>query len=229
MKRTISLFFVAAAILALPACESGATKTTPTPTQPVPPPGSNNPQDLAAVTAAWANYERALETKDGAAVNAFLTEGSYSLYANLLRIALDGSRTEVEALPAPAMWEVLTMRQRCTRSQLVGLDARQYVAFATSQGWYQGNDPTPLEKITSGNNTAVATVKHPSESKTYQFVFRRVNGVWLFDEPSCHAYYADLFDAEARSQGIPVRQLVLDMVKESSGQPLKVDIWDPMS
>ncbi len=120
------------------------------------------------------------------------------------------------------------MRQRCTRSQLEAMDARQYVTFATAQKWYKGNDPTVLTKVNVGNNTGVAVVKHPSEEKSYQFIFRRVNGRWLFEEPSCHAYYTDLYDAAARSEGIAPTQLILNMIAEESGQPLRPGIWEPM-
>lgn len=224
--RPIALAAILATTFALPACESGGAKTDPS--QPSPPPGANNAEDLAAVRETWARYERALETRDGATVVATLTENSYPYYANLLHVALDGSRAEVEALPLPAKWEVLNMRQRCTRSQLASMDAKQYVAFATDEGWYVGNDATPFEKLTSGANRAVGVVKHPSESKTYQFIFRRVNGRWLFDEPSCHGYYADLYDAAARAEGVPPTQHILGMIAEESGQPIRAGIWDPM-
>src|ERR1043165_1555214 len=224
--RALSLVWIL--LLSSCASETKAPDPSPTPdqptqpTQPITPPTVASREEAASVRAAWTRYERALEMKDGAVAASSLTDPSFAFYTNLVRLAVDGTQTEVEPLPPSSLYEVLSMRQRCTRAQLAGMDGRQYVVFATNSGWYVGNDPTRLEKITVGNNTAAAIVKHPTDtSKTYQFFFRRPSGSWLFEWSSAQQYFNDLYAAEAQSRGVAIKQLVLDMVAQDSGQPIK--------
>jgi hypothetical protein len=200
-------------LLALPACDEFA-------------------EDKAEINAVFASLHRCNDAGDGDGIVQVLSEESFAAYEPVLRIALDGSREEVEALKATDRLEVLRIRARSKRSDIEKLSGREYCRFATSRGWYvtPPNEQTvdTLRGLVVRGPTATAMYVADGEVTGVTLRFVKENGAWRYDEPDAMKQWSRLTAEVARERGITVNELLLEYLEEELGKPPPASVWKPM-
>ena len=165
-SRVLSLVAVLAALVFLAGCDSRA-------------------EDRGALVDVMEAIDDCNNRADGKAILELVTRESVERYGELVRLGLDGTREEVLTRGPNDQLEILRMRARAKRSELEKLSPRQYVAFATSRGWYRQPESdrgtTSLREIRFGPSGATAEPVLDGEPVGERIRFVEEDGRWKLD------------------------------------------------
>jgi hypothetical protein len=150
----------------------------------------------------------------------------------VIKVALDGTKEEVQALGPTQRLEVLLIRLMAKRKDVERLDGREYCEFATSRGWYvtppleQTNDT--LKKITVRGNNASGQLYSDGQKTGLTMRFVKQGGKWRFDEPDAVAQWDRTWQQAASLEGASVTKLILEELEVRTGKEVTDAIWKPM-
>lgn len=186
------------------------------------------------IRALMARYVGAANNRDGETAAASITAGSIAQYGKLIELGLNGKRKDVEALDAMDLYEVLLMRVCARRRDIEGLDARAYVVYSTSQGWYVDDESLTIEiesiKVYGDNAYAKAYFSDGFDKSLVgiPLTFKREDGFWKIDENSWRGVFKQVAAERAQLDGVSLAQAVLSLVEEDTGKTAPITVWSPM-
>lgn len=189
--------------------------------------------DKEELQALFATLDNCCNNSDGVGMLGLYSQSTFDQYETLLPIILDGSREQIAQLPAPYQYEVLMARLKGSRTGLGGLTGRQYVAHATSAGWYaipRGLRTTDtlgaFEFGTDG--IAWAGIYTNGQRTGLRMCFVREDGVWKIDEPRQHEASSQAWRATALEKGMTLEEYVIQALSVDENRPISDEIWGPM-
>lgn len=210
--------------------------------------------DQEAIRKLWDEWHRVNTQRDGvAAINVYSSD-TFDYYARVVKLAMDAKQEEIFKEDFVTIREILRMRCRATRKQLQRLDGRAYTAFATSQGWYASDgDPMVLKDIRIAGDFATAVMYDPEALKEYRadqlssalsrrrsrrnraekppeypVGFVREGGFWKLDEKTLYPTWNEWFAEERKFAGINMRDFLMEIEREETGNPVPMSVWNPM-
>jgi hypothetical protein len=183
-----------------------------------------------AIRLSWRRIDQANEGKDGEAAASLFTAASIERYGPLIKLGLDGKKKELEGLDAWDLSEVFLMRMCATRKDLENLSPREYVVYATSQGWYVTGESQTAEpsriRITGDKATVHFYDGGEPTGETGRFV--REDGVWKWDEESWRAGFNSYVRLSAAEEGVTIPEFLIADIEGRTGRTAPRNIWDPM-
>lgn len=212
-------------------------------------------KDKAEIRAAFLQYQQGSTNNDGVSVAAVYSQRTFDHYTKLVKLGMDAKAQDVWGLPPSDMYEVLKMRSRAKRSQLKLLNGRDYVMFSTKEGWNSGiDDGWKVVEVRVTGSSAIGTIRHPeweAEYKqqqvagalsrrarrymdrvdkpyTYACQFVKEDGKWKMEETSMSSENDRILTEAAKEMRKSVRDLLMMVESEETGNDLKMSIWDPM-
>lgn len=136
-----------------------------------------------AVRQTFAEYRLALLRQDGDAAVEVLSQPTVDYYAAIQQLAVCGSEDEVRGQSLIDRMQVLLMRLRVPKGELLTMSGRETLIYAIEQGWVGRSDvaSASVGDVTITNGTAVGqhvVQGQPSEAKFY---FVNEEGAWKLD------------------------------------------------
>lgn len=181
----------------------------------------------------FATLDNCCNNSDGVGMLGLYSQSTFEQYEALLPIILDGTRDQISELPAPYQYEVLMARLKGSRAALGGLTGRQYVAHATTAGWY--SIPRGLRTTDTlggfefaSDGTAWAGIYTNGQRTGLRMCFVREDGVWKIDEPRQHEASSQAWRATALEKGMTLEEFVIQALSVDENRPIPEGIWDPM-
>lgn len=218
MRDTISIIgtvLLTLAALLLPACED-----------------SSSAAEKEAILDCLRQLDEANAACDGAGAVAVMSQRGLDEYTRLVRLALDGSKSDVQSLSPLEMWQVIEMRHRIPLRELEKMDGRAYQEYATSQCWYsegEGEWEDGIGEIYVSGDTAYAEVLDFDGKKTgVQGHFEREDGVWKVNEFSFQRVWDDELRKLAAENNISVPDMVVRFEEMATLENVRSRIWEPM-
>jgi hypothetical protein len=188
--------------------------------------------DTREIREVYADLEFCYNARDGAKVVTLLTRDTFDHYDRLLKLGLDAKPDEVRALPPMDKMEVLRMRLLGRSAELARMNGRQYIEFATSQGWYitppDERTDDRLERFRFGAGEATAELVMDGWRTGARFRFVKEDGAWKIDEPVSLASWDSVFRQIARDEGMTVDELIFDLLEDEVGHEIPESVWQPM-
>ncbi len=183
-----------------------------------------------AIRLSWKRIDQANESKDGEGAASLFTASSIERYGPLIKLGLDGKKKDLEGLDPWDLSEVFLMRVCATRKDIEKLSPRDYVVYATSQGWYATGESQTAEPGKIRITGDKATVHFYDEGKPTGETgrFFREDGVWKFDEESWRPEFNSFVRVSAREEGVDVPEFLVSMIEDRTGKTAPKNIWDPM-
>ncbi|MEX2218611.1 MAG: hypothetical protein WD749_07595 [Phycisphaerales bacterium] len=189
--------------------------------------------DKEEIRQVFADFESYNQHGNGKAILDVFTEGSYPVYETLIKVALDGSREEVRKLGASHRLEVFRMRARGKRAELEKLNGKQYTEFATSRRWYSMPAElyveSSLERFRFKEVEATAELVNDGERTRVRIRFVREGDRWKLDEPAATLEWDKELAAEARREGVPLDEYLLEWLELELGREVDRErVWKAM-
>jgi hypothetical protein len=201
------------------------------------PAGCEDPhaEDKEAIRAALRQLDQANEDCDGAAAVAVMSSRGLDEYTRLVKLALDGSKTDVQGLSPSEMSQVVQLRHRLTRQQLEKMDGRAYQEHATSDCWYAldldeaGGYESGIGSISVSGEVAYAEVLEADGTKSgVQAHFEREDGVWKVNEFSFQRVWDDELRELAAENDLSIPEMVVLFEQWETGEQIRNSIWEPL-
>jgi hypothetical protein len=188
--------------------------------------------DKMAIKRVLSDFKNANIQSNGKALSGLLTPESFTAYSRVLFIAPAGKKEDILKLTPVEVVEVVRIRARMTRKQLAGMDGLAYQEYATSNGWYTHDEglEDDYRKIVVAPDGLSATARlYDGRVRTnHSLEFRKVNGKWLFHEPSVAPFANDSYNMAMQLFGDSMAELALEEVSGEVGRELGDEIWQPM-
>lgn len=160
-----------------------------------------NSADAEAIQQVRTQYGEAVNTKNGKMAAELVTAASADRYRALVKVAIGGTRADLERLDAYDLREVLIARFNGDRREIEKLYGRAYIAYSTAKGWYGEylREPDTLKGFKIKGDYATARIDE-QDSVVTTAAFWREEGKWRLDEESFRAgfneYVSKAADAE---------------------------------
>ena len=187
--------------------------------------------DAARMHRSFDAFKRALAERDGSAAVALLSAASLEEWAAERELALRGTRSAIEALPAGRRLAVLALRQAQPVFLLREGRPAELAAAAVHAGLA---DRAALDAIELGDVARLAADRAsglvlaaglPSGFRA-GFVLER--GAWCLDLPSSLAAAGRVVSQTARATGLDETAVILNLIAAASGEPVSEAIWRPL-
>lgn len=218
MRDTISILVTVLLTLTLallPACEE-----------------SGGSEEEEAILACLRQLDEATTGCDGPGAVAVMSQRALDEYTNIVKIALDGTKADVQSLSPLEMLQVIQLRHRLTRQQLEQMDGRAYQEYATGECWYTGGQATweeSIGKIYVSGDTAYAEVRGiDGEASGVQGHFEREEGVWKVNQFSFMRVWDDELRRLAAQFNISVPDMIVRFEEMATLDNIRSRIWEPM-
>jgi hypothetical protein len=189
--------------------------------------------EQAAVRAAFDAFDRAIVGADGEIAVSHMTRGSIAYYDVLIDYATDGKKEDVLRLSAVDKSEIVTMRNRFELRELDKMTGRQYLVFATNEGWYSGDEEADdwfsIGNISIAGDRASAMVLELGD-KTGHFVDLYLeDGAWKVDFQSWDTLWNKYLEEYAEYEDMTIDESMIQMENDYWGS-VKKDLlyWTPM-
>ncbi|HZW09646.1 MAG TPA: hypothetical protein VFF69_07065 [Phycisphaerales bacterium] len=198
------------------------------------PAGCEDPQaaEKEAIRAALRQLDDANEARDGAAAVAVMSSRALEEYTRLVKIALDGSKTDVQTLSPLEMLQVIQMRHRMDRRQLAAMDGKAFQEYATGEGWNSGARARwedTIGDISVAGDTAYAEVLGTDGGDSgVQGHFEREEGVWKVNHFSFMRVWDDELRRLALQYDIGLPEMIVRFEEMATLQQIRKSIWEPM-
>jgi hypothetical protein len=196
--------------------------------------GCEDPQaaEKEAILACLRQLDEANASCDGAGAVAVMSQRGLDEYTRLVKLALDGSKSDVQSLSPLEMLEVIQLRHRMKRQQLEQMDGKAYQEYATGQCWYTGAGGSWEESIGEiyvSGDTAYADVLDFDRNKSgVQGHFEREGGVWKVNEFSFQRVWDDELTKLAAENNISVPDMIVRFEEMATMEQIRRSIWEPM-
>lgn len=188
--------------------------------------------EAAGVRAAYQGLEYAAETFDGEEAVSYVAQRSIDYYTGIVRLAIDGSKEQVLALPHIDVYEVIAMRNRVDLKELEKMDGRAWLVYSLSQDWSLDDEeemePIELGRISvSGDYASAALIDQGT--RTGRFVdFYLEDGRWKIDLQSWDNLWNEQIEDAAAESEMEVVEFLLALEDYDYGLRPEVATWTPM-
>jgi hypothetical protein len=181
------------------------------------------------IRACFERYRKAAGAGDGAAAARELDTNTVAYYAHLRTAAL--SAPDVHALPPTDKILVLRIRLELSPDQLASFDARALIAYAIDKGWAGSAQikDSSLGKITIDGDKADAELQMGGKASGAQLRFRHEKADWRLDLAANNDNMKIAFSAMKARSKLSEDELVLQILKETTGRPVPEKVWQPMT
>ncbi|HVR99708.1 MAG TPA: hypothetical protein VMW27_23995 [Thermoanaerobaculia bacterium] len=184
----------------------------------------------APVQEGFAAYKAALLAKDGAKAVTLLSANSFAYYDRMRKLALSGSREEIERLPDVDRLLTLSLRVRVPRETLESGSARDIVAYAIGAGMISANSVAKAElgEINIKDDQAEGQILVNQSPVGAVFRFHSEDGVWKFDLEHVTVLARGTVAAMAEKNGTSENEVILQFLSKMTGKTIGPEIWQPL-
>ena len=193
-------------------------------------PGASADPAEDAVRQCFATYKSALLSKDGLKAAAAISANSLDYYDRMRKLALTGSRQEVEGLPDVDKVMVLALRVRAPRPLLETGSPAEMVKFAVDSGMIGEASVKQLDlgKITIKDKEAEGEIVSRGTPVGASFRFHREGESWKLDIEQATILARGTFAAIAKESGMTENELILKTLSVLAGKEIGEEIWKPL-
>lgn len=191
--------------------------------------------DKQALQALINTHAKANEAKDGATIARILSQNTFDHYERNLKLALDGTKSEILAASVVDRVEVAMIRAALPRKLAEKMTGKEYAIHSTKQGWYSfDRDPEEVSGVLltnykfAGRDTAYAQPVGARTRKAlpYRYTFIKEGEDWKFDETSSYEYWSAWLEQEARLAGRDVNVYIIEYISERLGKNVSSSLFD---
>jgi hypothetical protein len=188
------------------------------------------PPPEEVVRQAFAAYKHAVLANDGAGAAALISNGTAEWYGRMQDLALHASKEETDALGPLEKIQVLGFRLRVPLDELRTMSGRQLFAYSVSHGWIARASMERAEfgTVVASDGTAVAQLLLSGKDTGQQYVFKREDGRWVFDQLATLEKGNAAIKTAAAQRGISEDQFVEFLVESTTHKKLGDDLWQPL-
>lgn len=174
-------------------------------------------------------YKHALLAKDGDKAVAVLSANSLDYYDRMRKLALTGSRQEVQALADLDRMGVFSLRVRTPRSLLETGTPGSLVKYAIDSGMIGSESVARMDigEITVRGDQATADIMGNGQSLG-TFRFHREGDAWKFDLEALIQLAQGRLSALAKQQGMDENELLIKLLSQVTGKEIGEEIWKPL-
>jgi hypothetical protein len=185
--------------------------------------------DPEAVRRDFTAYKNALIDRDGATAAKLVSANSFRKYDQLRRLALSGTREELEKLSDVDRMLVLSMRLRTPRELLRNGSPEDLIAHSVSSSKAGSSvERAELGDIAFESGLASAQIRMGVRPVHGTFQFRQEDGRWKFDLEHALDMSRGTLKAEAEQKKLSEDELILRMLGAADGKPVGPEIWKPV-
>ncbi len=184
----------------------------------------------ASVQQGFAAYKAALLAKDGPKAIALLSANSFAYYDRMRKLALSGSREEIERLPDVDRLLALSLRVRVPPETQESGSPQDIVAYAINAGMISANAVAKAElgEITIQGEQAEGQIVVNQSPVGAVFRFHSEDGTWKFDLEHVTVLARGTISAMAEKNGTPENEVILQFLSKVTGKTVGPEIWQPL-
>jgi hypothetical protein len=178
----------------------------------------------------FATYKAALLAKDGAKAVTVLSANSFAFYDRMRKLALSGSREEIERLPDVDRLLALSLRVRAPRETLESGSPKDIVAYAVNAGMIGVNAVARAElgEITIQGNQAEGQILVNQSPVGAAFRFHSEDGTWKLDLEHVTVMSRGTISGMAEKSGTPENEVLLQILSKMAGKTVGPEVWQPL-
>lgn len=220
LRLTLALLAAAAALLIPPGCDKHA-------------------EDKAAIRAVWDGLSMAHNARDGRTIVESMTFATFPYYDRLVKLAVSGTRQDIERLTLVERYQVIEMRHRTDAKTLEGMSGRDFLIYSTKEGWRVDEEDVEgdwlqLGEIIIDSDYARARAIIDGEKTGHWVHFIREDqygqpssaGLWKLDDPQLDTLFNAFIPVWAKARGIHVEDMILVDLRDVTRRPVRRDILD---
>lgn len=183
-----------------------------------------------SVQEGFAAYKAALLARDGAKAVTRISANSFAYYDRMRKLALSGSREELERLPDVDRLLVLSLRVRTPRETLESGSPRDLVAYAISNGMIGVNAVARAElgEINIQGEQAEGQILVDQSPVGAVFRFHSEDGTWKFDLEHVTVMSRGTISGMAEKSGTPENEVLLQILSKMAGKAVGPEVWQPL-
>ncbi len=188
-------------------------------------------KERANILRSFSDFRQAMIGMQGRSAAEVLTRDSLGLFQFYRTMALQGSPTEINELPAYDRFQVFRFRHRMTPSQLKGMSGADLFTFLVDNDWIDRKRFGILEARNPemlGGGVAEAQCLEAGVLTNKRLFFRMEGGVWKFNLRQFLKADAPLFENEVRLSGQEPNDYLFTLINQEALSPVREDIWEPM-
>lgn len=184
----------------------------------------------APVQQGFAAYKTALLAKDGRKAVTMLSANSFAYYDRMRKLALSGSREEIERLPDVDRLLALSLRVRAPRATLESGSPQDIVAYAIDAGMIGAGAVAKAElgEITIQGDQAEGQVVVNQSPVGAAFRFHSEGGTWKFDLEHVTVLARGTISGMAEKSGTPENEVILQILSKMTGKTVGPEVWQPL-
>jgi hypothetical protein len=191
--------------------------------------GATNPE-AKAVRASFANYKKAILSKDGKTAAGLIDSETLAFYGKLLALAISAPAAEVHKQSAGSRLFILQTRHHVSLSVMKGMDGRTLVAWGINKGWIGANAKRiDIGDITVAGDHAAGPGKVRDRTVPFNWSLRKEGGVWKLNLLALFPMAEAAMEKVAKRGGMSVDDLIMQAIKTTSKDGKKVTpaLWEP--
>lgn len=181
------------------------------------------------IRASFDRYKKAALDGNGPAAAAELDANTVHYYASLRTAAL--SAPDIHGMPAPDKLIIVRMRHELSPDQLAAFDGRSILAYIIGKRWISSAQigSGQIGKILVAGPRADAELLMNGKPTAEPLAYRKEKIGWRLDLTAKSALMAKSFATLVARMKLPEDELIMNMVKDATGRPVPVTVWEPTS
>jgi len=183
----------------------------------------------ADIRASFERYKKAALAGEGAAAAQELDSNTVHYYADLRTAAL--SAPDIHGMPPTDKLIIVRMRHELSPDQLAAFDGRSVLGYIIGKRWINSAQigSGEIGKVTVTGSRADAELLMNGKPTAEPLVYRKEKAGWRLDLTAKSEMMKKSFAALVERMKLPEDEVILKMVKDATGRPVPVTVWEPMS
>lgn len=187
-------------------------------------------KEVKFIQESFKNYTAALLDNQGHLAINYLAQNTINYYGTLLQHVKSSDSTQLMNLTVLDRLMVLIIRQRASKSEILGFDAKGLLIYAINKGMVGKNtlNNNELGKITIEGNSAKAAYRVNGIKTPLYLDFYKEENTWRLDLTSVFTFSNMAFNQLVQASGMQVNEYLEVLLEIVSGKKPDASIWQPI-
>ena len=196
-------------------------------------PGCGNAREEQAIRETFNGFVAACDAADAPSAAVHLSSATFTHWDRLIQLARSGTRAQIFSLPPRERLDVVSMRHRCSGTELKNLTGPFWMKAALERGAYMRvAEGVELNTFKIRGDFAEVTLMVDGEEavgldgRELELLFVKESGGWKYDLPNNHAYSNWILERASKLTNRDLNELILDVEGRLTGERPRSDIYD---
>jgi hypothetical protein len=192
--------------------------------------GCSRPSEEEAVRKTFHAYKSAIMNDDGEAAYGLVDQNTRDWYSTTLDRVLTWDREQIMTLGVLDRMQVILIRHRIPKQDLLQMTAKQLIVHAVNQGWVGKNSASGIEvgAIDVQGDFATGVVRSNGIESPLRFHFYKEEGGWRLDLTEMIKWGEAAFIQQIEQSGETENDFIFRLTRIVTGKPVDETIWAPL-